>query len=237
MVDAAGADPAVVAAGLYERYAATDFDYAVEWPVRMGVVHRDGVLTHIAVAYTHMAVDGTGLHALMRDVIENMRPDAPAVTAFQPLDQVERQRSPAGQCHAEAALRTWEKSLREIPATRFSTSPDPRRPRFWEVGFDSPAMYLAIGPIAARNGVSTSPVLVAAFAVALAGITDSPTAAFQVMVSNRFRPGFADSVSPTSQGSLCVLDVAGASFDDVVQQAESIAMRTHLCAYRPGPVG
>ena len=67
--------------------------------------------------------------------------------------------------------------------------------------------------------------------MALGEVTGSATAAFQVMVSNRFRPGFGDSVSPTSQGSLCVLEVGGATFDEVVRQAESIAMRTHLCAY------
>jgi hypothetical protein len=43
--------------------------------------------------------------------------------------------------------------------------------------------------------VSTSPVLLAAYAVALSPLTSSQSVAVQLVVNNRFRPGFGGSVS------------------------------------------
>ncbi len=56
--------------------------------------------------------------------------------------------------------------------------------------------------LAARLGLSTSPVLLAAFAVALTPLTSLASGqpvVVQLVVSNRFRPGFAGSVSPVAQ--------------------------------------
>ena len=232
LLDAGEDDPAEVAREAHDRYGRENFDHAHEWPVRLAVVHRAGKLTHAVVAYSHMATDGPGLNALTRDVLGNAGAgrDVP-VSGTQPLDQARHQRSPAGQRQSETALRLWERQLRRIPPRRFARSRYPRSPRFWEVTFTSPAMYKALGPVAGRNRVGTSSVLLAAFAVALHRMTGTDPSAFQVMVSNRFRPGFADSVSPLSQGSLCVIDVAGATFDEVVARAESTAMKTYLNAY------
>src|SRR5262249_5925494 len=53
----------------------------------------------------------------------------------------------------------------------------------------------------------------------------------QVVVGNRFRPGLAKTVSPVNQTGLCVIDVADATFDEVVARAWRRAMATYKHAY------
>jgi hypothetical protein len=64
----------------------------------------------------------------------------------------------------------------------------------------------------------SAPVLLAAYAVASARLNGAATAAVQVVVSNRFRPGFADAVGSLRQFGLCVVE-AGGTFDEVVARA------------------
>jgi hypothetical protein len=85
--------------------------------------------------------------------------------------------------------------------------------------------------LADRLGVSTSPVLLAAFAVALTRLTSGPRAALHLVVSNRFRPGFAGSVSPVMQSCLAVIEVAGAPFGEVVRRAFQSSLGAYKHAY------
>jgi hypothetical protein len=65
----------------------------------------------------------------------------------------------------------------------------------------------------------TTPVLLAGFAVALCELTGAEAAVVRLMVSNRFRPGFAGSVSPVAQSCLGVVEVGDRTFDQVVAGA------------------
>ena len=51
------------------------------------------------------------------------------------------------------------------------------------------------------------------------------------MVSNRFRPGFAGSVSPVMQSCLGVIEVADAPFEEVVRRAWQSALGAYKHAY------
>jgi hypothetical protein len=225
-----------VAERVYDDYTRRNFDHEHEWPMRLAVIRRGDVLTHAVVAYSHMAMDGSAMNALNRDIVDNLRPgggsrsDAP-VPGRPPIDQARQQNSVAGKKSSAMALRSWEKHLRRIPARRFRGPVDPRQPRFWEVSFSSRALYLATGRVAARTGAGSSPVLLAAYAVALRRVTGGDPSAIQVMVSNHFRGDLAGTVSPLAQSGLCVIDVADAPFDDVVRQADATAMRAYLNAY------
>jgi hypothetical protein len=218
VVDAGGADPAEVAAGLAARYQQANFDYTRDWPVRMGVVTRDGVPTHLAEAYPHLVGDAFGLAALRAD-LANLDLAAGEATApgtgQQPLAQARWQRSAAAQRCTERAMRYWERLLRRLP----------------DAVYHSRAARRALLAISARTKVSTSPVLLAAFAVALAQVTGENPVLTQVVVSNRFRPGFATTVSPVNQACLCVIDVGGITFDQAVARAWHSAMGAYKHAY------
>jgi hypothetical protein len=86
--------------------------------------------------------------------------------------------------------------------------------------------------IAHRLGqADTSPVLMAAVAVALAQVTGVDPTVLRVIVNNRFRPGLADTVSPIAQSAPCAIEVAGRTFDEAVEKAWRSLMSAYLNAY------
>jgi non-ribosomal peptide synthetase component F len=104
-------------------------------------------------------------------------------------------------------------------------------PRYRKASFLSPATLLAVRAAAARAGIDTSPVLLAAFAIALARITGNNPVVTMLAVSNRFRPGLAGIVSPIAQISPCVIDVADVTFAEAVARAGRAAMTAYKNAY------
>lgn len=240
VVDAAPeADPAVVARAVRDRYAGTDFDYAGEWPVRTAVIRHGGALTHAVVVYSHLALDAHGLEALLADLSTMDRSTGTSVApvaGIQPLALARQQREPAERRHGEASIRHWERIMRGIPARRFTGSDDPRSPRYQDAGYRSPAALLALREVAGREvtgrrPAETSAVLLAAFAVALCRITGRSPAVTQLAVNNRFRRGFAHSVSPVAQTGLCVIDVADIPFRTAVDRAAQAAITAYKYAY------
>jgi hypothetical protein len=234
VVDAGDADPAAVAAEVEQRYRDAAFDYERDWPVRAAVICRDGVPTHLVEILCHLVTDAFGGAALLNDLAnrdpatgEARRPPPP----MQPLDQLRWQRSPAGQRQSANALRYWERLLREISPRRFRGSADPRRPRYWEAEFDSPAMLLAVSAIARRTGADSSIVLFAAFAASVVRITGINPAVIQAVVSNRFWPDMADVVSPINQTTLRRVDVADATLDDVVGRVRQSTLAALKAGY------
>ena len=232
IIDAGDEDPAKVAAAVAELYRAASFDYEADWPVRMGVITVGGAVTHVAEVFCHLAVDAFGLAVLRDDVAARYgyRGEAPPVTATQPLDQAMKQRGPAARRAHDAAMRYAERLLREALAMQFRESGAPGSPRIWQLTCTSPAGYRALRVLAAQAGVTTAPVLLAAFAVAVTQLTGVSPAALQMVVNNRFRPGFARSVSAVTQSCPCVIDPAG-GFREVITRAFHAAMVAYKNSY------
>jgi hypothetical protein len=228
------ADPAEVAIRVQQRYQETDHDHTTDWPVRMAVVRQHGVPTHQVMVVCHLVVDGLGA-MLMQDEMAARNPAVDpatvAVTALAPLEQARQQRTPQARRQSDAAIRHWEGLLRGVAPDRFTGSTDPREPRYWELGCNSPALHLAVGPVAARAGVETSTVLLTAFAMAMSEVTGISPLLMQIVVSNRFRQGLAETVSPVNQTGLCLLDLAGAGFDEAVARTWSAAIAGYKHAY------
>jgi hypothetical protein len=233
VVDAGDGDPAEAAAAAVAGYVSRNFDYEHEWPARMAVITQRGAATHVAEIYCHLAMDGFGLAALRADFARH-DPTGPApapVTAVQPLEQAGRQRGPAGRRAHDASMRYFERLAASAPDRQFSERADRQRPRFWQVLYESPAGYLAARTLAARLGVSTSPVLLAAYAAALSPLTSTASVAVQLVVNNRFRPGFGDSVSTLAQSFPCLIEVADAPFEEVAVRAWRSALTAYKHAY------
>jgi hypothetical protein len=225
-----GDDPGQAAEDLRKVFHTTEFDYEREWPVRMAVVRHRGATTHLVALYSHFAVDGAGVRALIADAA-HLGADAPPVTSLAPFAQAAWQQSPAGQRLNRATQRHWRRQLARVPAQRFADTDDERRPRHWQAWFHSPAGYLGMRSIVARTGIESSSVVLAAVAVALARVTGRNPTALQVVVHNRFRPGLTDTVSAIAQTGLCVIDVADITFDEAVARARQSTTSTYLNAY------
>jgi hypothetical protein len=227
-------DPAAVARDILDRYYEVPFDYANEWPIRMAAVCVGARVTHIVTVYCHIALDVHGLDALVKDLASmdpaTGLPTGP-VAGLSPLEQVRAQRLPAARRHSDAAVRYAERLLRDIPARRYNESADPRTPRWYQIAYDSPAAYLAGRAVAARNSVHTTPVLLAAFAVAFSEVTRIHPAVTQLVVNNRFRPGLALAVAPISEACLGVIEVEDSTFDQVVGRAWQASTRAGKHSY------
>jgi hypothetical protein len=91
-------------------------------------------------------------------------------------------------------------------------------------------MLLAVSAVARRTGADSSIVLFAAYAANVVRITGINPAVIQAVVSNRFWPDMADVVSPINQTTLRQVDVADATFDEVVGRVR----RSMLAALKAG---
>jgi hypothetical protein len=229
VVDAGERDPGEVAADVAAGYKARKFDYEHEWPLRMAVITHHGSATHVAQMICHLALDAFGL-AVLYDDFDHRDELAGPVTAVQPMEQASWQCGPSGQRAHEASMRYLERLFPSLPECQLPASADPREPRWWQVTLDSPAGYRAAAMVNARLGLGTSPVLLAAFAVALASVSVSSRVAAHLVVSNRFRRGFADSVSPLMQTTVGVIETDG-PFEDVVRRAWQSGLSVYKHAY------
>lgn len=253
--DGLGADQAKLADAVFTRLSATDFDYEREWPVRIAVIRHGVAVTHMVAVYFHLALDQSGLNALVADLANRDPVTGLAtrlVTGTPPLGQAAYQGTAAARQQSDTALRYWERMLRSLPAQRFRTTTADhdsghrgvgrdsvgaqgighhRAGRYVDAHFTSPAVRAALPLIAARSRTGTASVLLAAYAVALARVTGRNPSVARVVVGNRFRPGFADSVSTVNQPGLCVIDVAGIGFEDAIARAARASMNAYKHAY------
>jgi hypothetical protein len=238
IVDAADdADPAQEAENVRQEYVQAIFDYANEWPVRMAVIRHRGEPTHVVAVHCHLAMDGGGFQNIAGDLVnfdedENAPPRENPEPGLDPLAQVRWQQGPAGQRQHATVVRHWRRLLDRVATNRFGHTDDERDPRYWRVSASSPAAHVAMRAIATRVGrADTSPVLMAAVAVALAHVTGINPTVLKVVVNNRFRPGLATTASPVAQSALCAIDVGGITFDEAVDRAWRSLMGAYLNAY------
>ncbi|MEV0969396.1 condensation domain-containing protein [Microtetraspora glauca] len=246
---AAGADPDLVLAEL----SATAFDYADEWPLRVGLVtgggplHEDEV-THVVLVFCHMAADGLGAEQVVRDLrLFLLRGGLPGDPPPQPLDLARWQESVAGRRQAAAAATHWEREYRRIPATMFDLpSGAAERPPVRRAALSSPAIDLAAQRLAVRHGTSTSTVLLTAVSALVAEVTGHETVAVLPIVSNRFGRDTRTAVTTLSQEGLFVLGTGGSSggpvrtrpgagFADLLAAARAAVLRAYRSGYHdPG---
>ncbi len=236
--DTGGGSPAELAADVERHYIVKVFDYEHEWPMRWALVRHHGVLTHAVVAMAHHIADPPSAMAMFEDLRDRdpVTGEPPRPPGLQPLAQAQLQASPQGRRLNEASLRYWEQQLRVVPPTMFPGAHPPHPgahgpQRYWEADYRSPALHLALLATAARLGVSTGAVLYAAFAGALARVTGVGHVATAITVNNRFRPGLAVAAGPMAQLSLCTIETAGATFDELVSTARRRLLLAQKHAY------
>ncbi|GIH48870.1 Condensation domain-containing protein [Microbispora rosea] len=223
----AAARPMSAAKELAAELAATGFDYAAELPIRCAVVCQRGRPRVLALALSHLALDGWSLNMVAAEWPRLVAGEDLPEPGRQPLDQAAFERSdspPGGQ-----ALWHWRTGLASAPRSMFDfPMREPEEPRFVRHGMDSPAAAVAAEALAARHGVTTSSVLTVASAALLAAVTGHRTAALQLIVSNRHHPGMEAMAGPAAQDGLCVIELgAGATFADALRHGHRRTMATY----------
>ncbi|MEV7806801.1 condensation domain-containing protein [Microbispora sp. NPDC088329] len=222
----AAAKPMSAAKALAAELAATGFDYAAELPIRCAVVCQRGRPRALALALSHLALDGWSLNMVAAEWPRLVAGEDLPGPDWQPLDQAAFEQSdppPGGQ-----ALRHWRTGLASAPRSMFDFPVrEPEEPRFVRHGMDSPAAAVAAEALAARHGVTTSSVLTVASAALLAAVTGHPTAAMQLIVSNRHHPGMEAMAGPAAQDGLCVIDLGNGTFAEALRHGHRKTMATY----------
>ncbi|MEU7984124.1 condensation domain-containing protein [Streptosporangium canum] len=238
ILETSGAIAVTLSAGdpdrLLDTLAERAFDYAGEWPLRVGLVVAGGTVTHIVLVFCHLAADGLGAEAAITDLrLLLLRGAVPGSPPPSPLDLARWQRSEQGLRVARIAAEHWESEYRRIPPTMFDRPVAvPEGPPVWRAQIVSRALDLAVQRIAAVHGVSTSTVLLAASSVLVGAVTGHDVCAMLPIVGNRFRADTANAVTTLSQEGLFVLDLRGdATFADLLRRAKPAALRAYRSAY------
>jgi hypothetical protein len=223
-----GGSPEEVLAGLTARA----FDYEDEWPLRVATVTDGPRVTHVVLAFCHVAADGFGAEVAVRDLRMLLLRGATAPAgppAPRPLDLAVWQAGPEGRRAAGRAARTWERVPHEVMFDRRAGAGE--RPRVWRAQLVSRAMDLAVRAVAARHRTSTSTVLLAATAAMVGRSTGRERCAVLPIASNRFRRETARLVGMVSQEGVFALDGLGRPFGELLGAAEPAALRAYRSAF------
>ncbi|GAA4564918.1 condensation domain-containing protein [Planotetraspora kaengkrachanensis] len=225
----ADADPRDVLAEL----SATVFDYAAEWPLRVALVTSGDEVTHIVLAFCHLAADGIGAEEVVRDLrLLLLRGGLGGGPPPQPFDLAEWQTSPAGRRQAASAAAFWEREHLRMPPTMFHVlSGAAEHPPVWRATLTSPAADLAAQRLAVRHGTSTSTVVLTAVGTLVAEVTGHETVTVLPIVSNRFRAATRTAVTTLSQEGLFVLEAGKARFTDLLAASGPAVLRAYRSAY------
>ncbi|MFG2316350.1 condensation domain-containing protein [Streptomyces tendae] len=226
-------DLAVAVAPLGERIRAGAFDNGAGLPVRAAIGLRAGVPAAVAIAASHLAVDGWSFQIVMDELraLLTAGPDgAPDLRARsrQPVDRAGFERSEAGARRERRTLDYWARQADTVPASMLAATSTPQQlDRDW-AHLDSPALALAAHVLAGRSRCNTATALLGSTALLLASYLGEPEAALRVIVSTRFKPEDEEFVGAFNQNAIVRLHIA----DESTEQFLSRAARTALNAYR-----
>ncbi len=222
------ADPQMTAQAVYTRYLATARDFVREWPLRVAAVRREGAVTHMVIIACHLVADGSGTAVLFEETAARV---AEPPRGMEQLELARWQDSPAGRRQAAAGLRHIETELRSVPPRPMPRSADRGERQHWTGTLTTAALYPAMQAIARRTRADSSTVLLTLYAAALGRRGLLNPAVLRPLVGNRFRPGLRKAVGHVMQAGVCVLDVAGATFDEAVVRARGPVRLAYKNAY------
>jgi Condensation domain len=224
----AGATMAETVQRLRAALFGTHFDVAGELPLRAAVVTRDGDPARLLLALSHLACDQGSLEVLRRDLAALLRDGTappPAHPTRQPIDQAERERTPAALARSRAALDFWCATVAAAPQAMFAVPLAPAQAEpFAQARMCSPALALAAAAVAARTRTSPATALLAATAALVGLRTGNDRCLIAAPTANRFLPELLDFLGPLAQDALLDMALDGGTFDDLVRRARSATL-------------
>jgi hypothetical protein len=234
--DVEPADAAKYTRDLSFSWLMTPFDLYADWPLRVAVIRHRGQALYWVLTFNHLVTDGISGLLVMADLGFEFSGLA-SRSAEPPVGLLElgrREQTPQLRQVSDRAMRYWESHLRDIPPLTFGLPKHPEGrlgKRFWHGRFGSPAAYLAVLAIAQRTGTDTSRVLLAIIAAAIGRAMDLDSVTARVVMSNRFRPGFAEAIGQLTQNSVLTLQVTDQTVDEVVAQTRRALLIAGMNSY------
>ncbi|MFJ8686406.1 AMP-binding protein [Micromonospora wenchangensis] len=215
--------------------AGTAFRLDRDWPVRWALLRVDGRVEAVAVAASHVSLDGWSLELLLaelRTLIEGER-TLPA-PGWQPLDQAGYEASPAGQRRADRSLAYWRERLPLVPQRIFDGPEQDAGPLpvvTWRM--ESTAVAVAAGALAGRTGASSSTVVLTAALLVQAALTGRDRAVVKLIAGNRNTPRQRQLVTGIAQNALLVFEIGDGDVDDAVRRCYRDSTESYFHATYP----
>ncbi|MFI6759234.1 condensation domain-containing protein [Micromonospora sp. NPDC050417] len=235
LVRAADGDPdgTATARALADRLAATAFDFAQEWPLRVALVLVGGRVRQIVVVFSHTTVDFGAVEILLRDLrLLLLRGTVDAPVGPQSIDVAEREQDPRYRRRSVRCVDRWSASFARLTGQTLPWRAPPLEPRFRRAFLESGAADTALRLLAARHRVTSSTVLLAATTVLLARRSGNQVVGLYTMVSNRAVDGYRDAVANLAQLGLAVVDLTDRpSFADLLPTVWRAALDAYRHAY------
>jgi hypothetical protein len=219
-------DPDAVADGIGRRNRAVRFDLAAEFPLRLALVTVSGRPVRLVVVVCHAAADGGATGLLLQEWTELVTghglepPSGPT-----PRQIAEQERSAAGRRRAKAALRHWERILREAPFAVFADSSlGPSAGLLPTLVVRSGSAAGSLDAAARRTGASPSSIMLAAFAALVAHRAAQREIVVAALSANRNRAALRQYVGTLAQDALISLETAAPDFDALIAKSGAAAM-------------
>ncbi|WDZ83812.1 AMP-binding protein [Micromonospora cathayae] len=215
--------------------AATAFHLDREWPVRWALLRVDGLVEAVAVAASHVSLDGWSLELLLaelRTLVDGER--ALPAPGWQPLDQAGYEASPAGQRRARQSLTYWRERLPAVPQRIFDGPEHDGGPLpvvTWRM--ESTAVAVAAAALAERTGTSSSTVVLTAALLVQAALTGRDRAVVKLIAGNRNTPRQRQLATGIAQNALLVFDVGTGDVDDAVRRCYRDSTESYFHATYP----
>ncbi|WP_434739850.1 condensation domain-containing protein [Micromonospora sp. SH-82] len=208
------------------------FDHAAGWPLRAALVVVDGLVRQVVVVFSHSTVDFHAAELVLRDLRITLLRGAPATTpALQSLDVALRE-SGTAQRRSRRAVAHWMRQFRRLPEGMFETVEPGEEPRYRRGSLVSTVIDPAVRAIAARHGVTTATVLLAATAAVVTASTRREVCGLFAMSNNRFLPEYAPAVSKLNQLGICLIDLADRpDFAGVLARTRAASLEAYRHAY------
>ncbi|MGH3859110.1 condensation domain-containing protein [Actinokineospora sp.] len=214
-------------AEVVEELSSTEFDLAVQWPIRACLITAGGAPKQLVLVLNHMAFDawtvdrferefealGAGLAARRPAVLEPIR--------HQPTDLARWESSAEALAAKEKALVHWRGEFAELSTDLFAARRGPGdEPAARSASLTSPAMLAACRRIADRHTVWPSLVHVAVYSMVMAVYTGSAEVAHLSFSGNREATAYADVMTCMFSPLLLRVDCGdNPPFSDVLRSA------------------
>ncbi|MBO4204599.1 condensation domain-containing protein [Micromonospora echinofusca] len=208
------------------------FDHGTEWPLRAGLVTVDGRVRQLVVVFSHSTVDFHATETVLRDLrMLVLRGSVPGPPGLQSLDVAEREQQTERR-RSDRSVAYWVRHFPTFTVGLFTPVPEPTGPRFRRGSLVSAAVYDAVRTIAARHGVSTSTVLLAATAAVTAALGGHDVCGIVTMANNRFPPRYDTAISKLNQFGICRIDLSDRpDFTALLPRAAQAALDAYRHAY------
>ncbi|MBO4207675.1 AMP-binding protein [Micromonospora echinofusca] len=215
--------------------AATAFHLDREWPVRWALLRVDGLVEAVAVAASHVSLDGWSLELLLAElrILVDGERTLPA-PGWQPLDQAGYEASPAGQRRARQSLAYWRDRLPAVPQRIFDGPEHDGGPLpvvTWRM--ESTAVAAAATALAQQTGASSSTVVLTAALLVQTALTGRDRAVVKLIAGNRNTPRQRQLATGIAQNALLVFDIGDGDVTDVVRRCYRDSTESYFHAIYP----